>query len=181
MQPVVPVEIEVRVVIFPEHVYQGGLAVFGLHLVERPVDEPYRNTVEVFGKVGLPPQDAAALHFRYPAAGLGDDTATADTALVGLARGVYHFRHQLEKQVVGDTQYHTVHRFVYVHCAELTVVLGYLCRVGRGNLILSPAHGIGHCQQGTFIGQPDKLVFAYILTDPFLDGLRPPADVEEHL
>jgi len=53
--------------------------------------------------------------------------------------------------------------------------------VGRGNLVFSPAHGTGHCQQGTFIGQPDKLVLADILADPFLDCLRPPADVEEHL
>ena len=49
MQPVIFIEIEVRVVIFPKYVYQGRLAVFGLHLVERLVDEPYRSvSVPIF-------------------------------------------------------------------------------------------------------------------------------------
>ena len=51
--------------------YQGRLAVFGLHLVERLVDEPYRNTVEVFGKVGLPaPVSYTHLHKPGTACGI---------------------------------------------------------------------------------------------------------------
>ena len=181
LQPVIFIEIEVRVVIFPKYVYQGRLAVFGLHLVERLVDEPYRNTVEVFGKVGLPAQTAAIAGFCHPVADFRNYLAAPYTGLVGLARRVQHLRHQLEEQVVGDTQYYAVHRLVYVHCAELTVVLGYLRRVGRGNLVLSPAHGIGHRHTGMLVGQPNKLVFPNVFQHAFLNGLRPPAYVEEHL
>lgn len=55
---------------------------------------------------------------------LGNHSAATYSCLVGLAGLVEHFRHQVKQEVVGDTEYHTVHRLVYIHCAELAVVFG---------------------------------------------------------
>ena len=153
----------------------------GLDLVERLVNVPYRHTIEIFAQIRLPAQNAAASRFRYPAAGLGDYAATADTALVGLARGVYHIRHEFKEQVVGNAQHYPVDGLVDVYRTELAVLLRYLCGMRGSDFVLPPYHGIGHGHTGMLVGQPDKQVFPDVFQHSFLNGLFPPADVEEHL
>ncbi len=102
------------------------MTVFGLNLIECLIDELNRHAVEIFGKVGFPAQNSVLCGVHDLMADLDNHSAAAYSCLVGLAGFVEHFRHQVEQQVVGDAQHHTVDGFVYIHRAELAVLLRYL-------------------------------------------------------
>ena len=157
------------------------MAVLGFYLIECLIDELNRYAVEIFGEVGFPAQNSVLCSVHDLMTDLGNHSAATYSCLVGLAGLVEHFRHQVKQEVVGDTEYHTVHRLVYIHCAELAVVFGDLSRMGRRDFILSQHHGFSHCQPGMFVGQPDELVFPDVFAHTFLDCFRPSLDVEKHL
>nr|DAX32103.1 MAG TPA: hypothetical protein [Caudoviricetes sp.] len=92
-----------------------------------------------------------------------------------------HFWHQVEQQIVGDTQYYTIHRFIDVNRAELAIIFWYQCSMGWRDFILAFQHCIGNRQSGMLISQPYELVFANVFEHSFLNCFRPSVDVEKHM
>ena len=94
---------------------------------------------------------------------------------------MHHLWHKVKQQVVSDTEDDAVDRLVHIDGAELTVILGDLCRVWRGNLILTVLHCTRNGKARMLTGKVYQLVFADILAYTFRNGLRPSVEVEEHL
>lgn len=54
---VVLIEIDIRVIVVTNDIYQRRLSVFLLYLVKCPVDEPNRHRIKVLGEVTFPSDD----------------------------------------------------------------------------------------------------------------------------
>ena len=141
------VDIQVRVIVLAQHIYQLRVTEPLLHAVERRVDELDRHRVEVLAQIRLPPQRPCALRFcrNNSRTRLLHHLSAAYPFQVALAGGMHAVRHQLKQQVIRNREQHPVRSLVHIHRAPLTRrVLGNLRRVRRRNLIRAVGDSLVH-------------------------------------
>ena len=168
-------------VIFSQDVDDRRMSVSPFNHIESFVNKLNGNGIKVLAKVRLPAYNIAvcvAHLFRNSLHNL----SASDSALVGLACGVYYVGSKVEQEVVCDAEKNTVDRFVDINSAKLSGrVLWNLSGMRWCNRVAAAYDSLIHLGAHFRFGQLVELPLVDVLANSLVNGVCPAFFLKEHL